>query len=404
MTTLAQSDIDALNEAEVSEAAALSLRKQAEALEVEALALRQGVYRGWRPAPPPVVVPPPIPPVVIPPIVVPPVDPPAPPVYDVLPVFKSGSLGAWQVYNFTGKLFDKQLNLRRLSFVHVVGGTYETPDTSFYCDGGADIIVEGATFTGAPVAGINVQRCRTINSTRVSLRGCTVIGGLATTGIPIDQLPPLDSTGNVIGLPTGEGVYFGNCTDCGAYDCDISLLHQGIAISNSSVAIHDNIIHDLRTSPIVGSPLSGSTFIGNTTHTSTPWQYGGNGDHGDMLHLWADAVAIDGLVISDNTFSQGSGSAMLGVFLQSKNGGSFPNLDARGNTISTANGQGWRVDGCSGVIADTVLIWPGDHSDPKSEPRLDVNAPSHDLAVNGTKGIVTVDKGLKNITIDGVLQ
>jgi hypothetical protein len=28
----------------------------------------------------------------------------------------------------------------------------------------------------------------------------------------------------------------------------------------------------------------------------------------------------------------------------------------------------------------------------------------HDLAVNNTVGIVTVDKGLKNITVDGIVQ
>ena len=78
-----------LAEAEQSESAALSLRKQAEAFEAEALALRASVYAEWD-AVPPVVVPP-IPPVVIPPIVVPPVDPPKPPVYDVLPAFKTRS-------------------------------------------------------------------------------------------------------------------------------------------------------------------------------------------------------------------------------------------------------------------------------------------------------------------------
>ena len=93
----------------------------------------------------------------------------------------------------------------------------------------------------------------------------------------------------------------------------------------------------------------------------------------------------------------------MGIFLQAKNGG-FTNLDARNNYISTANGQGWRVDGCSGLIDGTVLDWPGDHADPKSEPRLDVNAPSHDIAINNTVGIVTVDKGLTNVTVDGVKQ
>mgnify|MGYP006921375778 CR=1 FL=1 len=376
----------------------LDTLKQAEVLEADALALRMAVYASWAAQVPPID----------PPIDPPPVDPPAPPVCDVLPVFKSGSVGAWSVYDLTGKLFDKQLNLRRLSFVHVVGGTYETPDTSFYCDGGADIIVEGATFTGAPVAGINVQRCRTINSTRVYLRDCVVIGGRATTGIPETQPPDPsggtgEASGNVIGLGTGEGIYFNNCTDCGATNCDISLLHQGI-ICGGLVHLHDNRLHHIRTTAIAGSPWSGSTFLGNIATDAEPWAYGGAGDHGDNpLHLWTVGSDIDGLVIDYNEFHQGAGKPTMGIFLQAKNGG-FTNLSATGNVIDTANGQGWRVDGCSGVINDTVLIWAGDHADPKSEPRLDVNAPSHDIAVNNTKGIVTVDKGLKNVTVNGVLQ
>jgi len=319
MIAVTQADMDTLAEAEVSEAAALSLRAQAEGFEREALALRQGVYAGWV-APP--VVTPPIPPVIEPPIViVPPVDPPAPPVYDTLPALKSGASGAWQVYDFTGKRFAQQLNLRRLSYVHVIGGTYEYDGNAFYVDAGSDIEVECATFTGPPASSINVQRCRIINSTRVYLRGCTVIGGLATTGIPIDQLPPLDSTGNVIGLGTGEGVYFSNCDDCGIEACDVSLLHQGVALSNSLVHLFDNKLHGIRTTAVAGTPRSNSTFLRNIATNITPWQYGGSGDHGDNpFHFWTVGAAIDGLIINDNEYRQGAGAPTLGIFLQDKNG------------------------------------------------------------------------------------
>lgn len=372
MTTVSQADIDALTHAR---------------------GLIDGVLAGWA-----VVVPP-----IDPPIDPPPVDPPAPPVYDTLPTFKSGTVGAWQVYDLTGLRFDKQLNLRRLSFVHVIGGTYETPDTSFYCDGGADIIVEAATLTGTPMQSSNTQRCRIINSTRVSMIGCKVIGGLATNGIPQDAPPPLDASGNVLGLGAGKGVNLDNCTDCNIRLCDISLVHKGITVGKSTVELSDNLIHDIRTSPISGVFGNGSAILGNTTHTSKTWGYGGNYDHGDMLHIWTEVGDVNGLVIDANRFEQGGGSPIMGIFLQCKSG-QFTNLSATGNYISTANGQGWRVDGCSGVINDTTLHWPGDHSDPKSEPRLDVNTPSHDLAVNNTVGIVTVDKGLTNVTVNGVIQ
>lgn len=396
MATVTDANKAMLAEAAQDEAAAASLRAQADSFEASALSKREAVEADWA-AQDAVVIPPD------------PIDPPVePPIYSTLPTFKSGSPGAISVYDLTGLRFDKQLNLRRLGYVHVIGGTYETPDTCFYVDAGADITVEGATFTGTAPLSINVQRCRIINSTRVYLRDCKVIGGLATNGVAIDSPPSPnggtgEASGNVIGLGTGEGIYFNNCTDCGATGCDLSLLHQGI-ICGGLVHLHDNVIHTIRTTAIAGSPRSGSTFLGNIARDVTPWQYGGNGDHGDNpLHLWTVGSDIDKLVIDHNRFEQGAGLPTMGIFLQCKSG-QFTNLSATGNYISTANGQGWRVDGVSGVINDTTLHWPGDHADPKSEPRLDVNTPSHDLAVNNTVGIVTVDKGLTNVTVNGVIQ
>lgn len=380
--TLTEADVAALKDAEVSEAAALSLRKQAEGFEAEALALRAGVYARWQTVEPE------------------PEPEPEPPAYDTLPAFKSGAPGAMSVYDLRGQRFNAQLNLRRFSFVHVIGGTYETPDTSFYCDGGTDIIVESATFTGSPMQSSNTQRCRTINSTRVALVGCTVIGGLATNGIAQDAPPPLDSSGNVLGLGAGKGVNIENCTDCEVRECDISLVHKGITVSKSTVAVLDNVIHDIRTTPISGTFGSGSAILGNATRDSIPWGYGGNYDHGDApIHAWTEGGDIDGLIISNNYHRQGAGAPMIGIFLQSKDG-RFTNLVADGNTIETANGQGFRADGCSGVISNTTLVWTDPTGDPKSEPRLDVNAPSRDLLVKGTKGIVTVDEGLINVVVE----
>jgi len=366
MTTVTQADMDALKEAEVQEAAALSLRAQAEVCEADALAIRAGVYAGWQtPVDPPVE---------------PPVDPP---VYDTLPVFKSGAPGAVQVYDLTGKCYNVQLNLRRLSFVHVIGGTYETDATSFYVDAGADITVEGATFTGAPMATINTQRCRIINSARVRLIDCIIIGGRATTGIPIDQAPPLDSTGNVIGLGTGEGIHFNNATDCGVSGCDISLLHQGIIVGGT-VHLHDNRLHHIRTTAIAGSPGSGSTFLGNIASDAEPWQFGGNGDHGDNpIHFWTIGKAIDGLVINNNEYRQGSGPPTLGIFLQDKNG-KFTNLTAIGNIIECSDGQGFILGGCSGLVADTQMIWTGQGSATKDSPQVCIKAYCSNLTVRDT--------------------
>lgn len=376
-----------LDEAEQSEAAALSLRKQAEAFEAEALALRESVYAELDA--PPVVVPP-IPPVVIPPI--PPVNPPGS--FDTLPTFKSGAPGAWSVYDLTGKRFAAQLNLRRLSFVHVVGGTYETADTSFYCDGGSDIIVEAATLTGTPMQSSNTQRCRIINSTRVSMIGCTVIGGLATNGIAQDAPPPLDASGNVLGLGAGKGVNVENCANFEARGCDVSLVHKGFTIGKSTVALVDNDIHDIRTTPISGVFGDGSAFIGNHAWNSFTWGYGGQNDHGDYLHGWSENnTPVDGIIIEGNHFEQREGSAIMGIWLQPKSGG-YTNATIRNNTVESSNGQGYRIEYLSGLVEGNKAVWTGTEPFKNNNPRMDIKTGCHDLLVRDNDCVVTVAAGL----------
>ena len=384
-----------LDEAEQSEAAALSLRKQAEAFEAEALALRASVYAELDAPPvvvppiPPVVVPP-IPPVVIPPI--PPVNPPGS--FDTLPTFKSGTPGAWSFYDLTGKRFNQQLNLRRYSFVHVTGGTYETPDTSFYCDGGSDIIVEAATFTGTPMLSSNTQRCRIINSTRVSMIGCTIIGGLATNGIDQSAPPPLDASGNVLGLGAGKGVNLDNCTDCNIRMCDISLVHKGITVGRSTVELSDNDIHDIRTTPISGVFGNGSAILGNHAWNSFTWGYGGSSDHGDFVHGWSENnTTVDGIIIEGNHFEQREGTAIMGIWLQPKSG-DYTNATIRNNIVESSNGQGYRIEYLSGLVEGNKSVWTGVEPFHNNNPRMDIKAGCHDLLVRDNDCVVTVAAGL----------
>ncbi len=363
----------------------LSALKQAEAYESSALQLRMAVYEGWAAQGTPVE----------PPIDPPPVEPPVePPIYSTLPTFKSGAPGAVSVYDLSGKFFAAQLNLRRLSFVHVIGGTYDTPDTSFYVDGGSDIIVEGCTFTGPPMQSSNTQRCRIINSTRVSMIGCKVIGGLATNGIPQDAPPPLDASGNVLGLGAGKGVNVENCANFEARGCDVSLVHKGFTIGKSTVALVDNDIHDIRTTPISGVFGDGSAFIGNHAWNSLTWGYGGNYDHGDSLHGWSENnTTVDGIIIEGNHFDQREGSAIMGIWLQPKSGG-YTNATIRNNIVESSNGQGYRIEYLSGLVEGNKAVWTGTEPYKNNNPRMDIKTGCHDLLVRDNDCVVTLAAGL----------
>ena len=363
----------------------LSALKQAEAYEASALQLRLAVYEGWAAQGTPVD----------PPIDPPPVDPVDPPVvWDTLPAFKSGAPGAISVYDLTGKFFAAQLNLRRLSFVHVIGGTYDTPDTSFYVDGGSDIIVEGATFTGPPMQSSNTQRCRIINSTRVTMDKCVIIGGLATNGIAQDAPPPLDASGNVLGLPAGKGVNVENCANFEARGCDVSLVHKGFTIGKSTVALVDNDIHDIRTTPISGVFGDGSAFIGNHAWNSFTWGYGGSSDHGDFVHGWSENnTPVDGIIIEGNHFEQREGTAIMGIWLQPKSGG-YTNATIRDNIVESSNGQGYRIEYLSGLVEGNKAVWTGVEPYKNNNPRMDIKTGCHDLLVRDNDCVVTVAAGL----------
>src|SRR5690606_28188469 len=98
---------------------------------------------------------------------------------------------------------------------------------------------------------------------------------------------------------------------------NIELFRSGIILNDvDGVNISDNHIHDLRTNPISGSNVDNLVIQGNYMHDSTPWRFGGGGDHGDLIHLWTTVgqdAPSNNIVIEGNKLSQGNGQAMLGI-------------------------------------------------------------------------------------------
>lgn len=208
---------------------------------------------------------------------------------------------------------------------------------------------------------------------KIVLRGSKIVGGPAVSGVPITATA-LDSTGNVIGLPTGYGVAVQDCKDVTIAGNDVSQFYRGVVPGNSDgITISGNVIHHMRTSPITGGGNRNVTIERNHLHTSTPWNYSGAGDHGDYIHLWtvAGKPAIGGIVIRDNFLDQGAGQAMLGIYLDDNNllvG--FENVLIEGNVILNAMRQAIQVECTTGLIRRNTMITPVEITDKRFLPTV----------------------------------
>lgn len=232
-------------------------------------------------------------------------------------------------------------------------------------------------------------------SSKVSVLNSKIAGSLAINGVD-PNATALDATGNVIGLPFGRGLTITKSTDVLISGNDIAQFGKGIAmVSSSGITIHNNEIHDLRTSPIVGSGLNNITISSNQTYNYSPWKWGETyGDHGDLIHIWTDGnyqtAASANIVIKDNFLTQGTGTPLLGIFLETNTPTfGFEKVLIDNNVISNSNNQALRLERVSGVVSNNTAIAP-DNSMLKGSPGL-IGAYGSQLTItNNMLGHITV--------------
>jgi Ca2+-binding RTX toxin-like protein len=199
------------------------------------------------------------------------------------------------------------------------------------------------------------------NSTSIAFKNSNIEGGLAVNGVD-PSATKLDSTGNVQGLPAGRAITVVGSKDIDITGNNIETFHKGIALNDvDGVNISNNEIHDLRTTPIRGAQIQNLLIQQNYIHDSNPWNFGGAGDHGDLIHLWTaaagQAMPNDNIVIRDNNFSQGEGTAMLGIYLDDNgNNIGFTNVFIEGNTIKNNNSQAIRLENADAIVSGNTLI------------------------------------------------
>ena len=219
------------------------------------------------------------------------------------------------------------------------------------------------------------------DSSSFSMTNSLLHGGPAVNGVPFSATV-LDSSGNVLGLPAARAITVLRSTDIKIENNNISTFHKGVVLSKvSGISINANDIHDLRTTSISGEVVSNAMITGNHLHDSTPWNFGGAGDHGDYIHFWTLAGSqtgpSDNIVITDNFLDQGTHDPMLGIYLDDNQQSiGFTHVVIANNVISNANAQAIRLEDVTGRVSNNTLIQPR-ATDYHDAPGVVIAAASH---------------------------
>lgn len=188
-----------------------------------------------------------------------------------------------------------------------------------------------------------------------------IVGGLSVNGV-LPTATKLDSTQDVIGLPAGRAATVAHSSEIQFIDNEINTFDRGLVLQDATgLTITGNDIHNLRRTPIDGGDVSQTVISGNYLHDLHPWNWG-YGDHADFIHIWTvpslQSGASAGLIIKDNYLAQGSGTAVLGIYLDdNSNGLGFSGAQITGNVIYNGNGQGMRLENLiSSKVDGNVLL------------------------------------------------
>lgn len=228
---------------------------------------------------------------------------------------------------------------------------------------------------------------RISNSSDIEFTNGQIKGGPAVSGVP-QTATQLDSTGNVIGLPTARGITIEWSKDVKIVNSDVGSFHKGIVLNSSSeLVIQGNAVHDVRTGTISGSNLNNVVVDGNTLSNSTPWNLGGKGDHADFIHFWTDpnkqTAASENITITNNKIVQDDGQAIMAIYIDDNgNKLGFKDVTIAHNVILNGNGIGVLVENTfDSNVTDNVLLQSS--GDSRDAPGIFLTSGSHHVDVTG---------------------
>ncbi len=233
---------------------------------------------------------------------------------------------------------------------------------------GIDFVGLNCNFSSPAPQSSNLAAIRIANSSHIGIYSATIVGTTATNGAALNATAQ-DPTGNVQGLPCGEGINTSKCDYLTISRCDISNVDRGIVLDCPSSSIDHNHIHNLRRTAILGTPGANTVIEVNHTHDINPWHWGHTewqGDHADHIALWvapADVSPVSGVIVRWNLMETGAGIDVLGNWFQDN--ATFVGFDAPqiiGNVGLIANTQALALRGCTNpVVSDNIyLLTSGD--------------------------------------------
>ena len=216
----------------------------------------------------------------------------------------------------------------------------------------------------------------------------------------------------VSGQITARGVASYWSSDITLEGNEITQFGRGVMfIENPGVSLIDNHIHHVRTTPIGASQADDMLIEGNHLHSSQPVNFGGDGDHGDFIHLWTkpdQPGPSQNITIRDNYMSQGDGTAILGIYLDdNSNRIGYENVVIEGNVISNGNGQGIRLEQVNGgeITSNTLVQSVQSLGDTRDAPGIVLAWRNSDITIDDNiiageiKGLDRADQSATGITI-----
>lgn len=297
--------------------------------------------------------------------------------------------GNYGDFSFSGKTFSSEVTL--VSQDASKPATFNTLSFTSVGNLTIDSVFVDFTPTAATLdhhAGLSVR-----DGTNITITNSVFEGGVS----PIDGL----LIGRGIGIIGGENIVITNN--------DVSQFRRGILTSDiDGLKISYNHVHDNRTTTLSGGDVKNVLIEGNHLESSSPNNFGGAGDHGDFIHYWTmpgQVGASTNFVIRNNFIEQGTGTGLLGIYLDNNsNPQGFTNVLIENNVIHNSNGQGIRLEDVDGgtVRNNTLLQSNGDYH---TAPRIRVEDGSKNILLeNNIVSNTTAGKALDNAAGNHIVE
>lgn len=200
--------------------------------------------------------------------------------------------------------------------------------------------------------------------------------------------------------PIGFGVQLRRMEDVRIENNEITDFHVGVNMAHvQGLTVNHNTIAEVRTSPMTGGGVNDVEVIGNHFGSSHPVDLGGNGDHGDMIHIYPQINQkgpAENIVIRDNFLEQGTGTdPILGIYIDdagsAASGLGYRNVVIENNIIHNGDAQGIRVENADGLSIRNNSLIQSSGTDRGDAPGIVLTSGTRNAVVdnNIVAGIIT---------------